>query len=154
MIDGMGVRTAKTWQKRTLAVVGLGVALWLGDNIRAWALPYVEPPVQVAEWKLAATPECGKTLPPEAKSWSGVAKARRVCRAQYTGPVPVQVLLFDMPELPGSSPFDAFQKWHPESGTFAFYKPRCFGIVESTAADDATLQRFAEALQPHSDGRH
>lgn len=142
----------KSWQKRAVAVAGLGAALWLADNFRAWALPYVQPPAQVGEWKLAAAPECGKTLPPEARSWRGIAKARRVCRAEYTGPLPVDVLIFDMPELPGSSAFDAFQKWHPEAGTFAFYKPRCFGVVESKAADDATLARFAAAFRPHGDG--
>lgn len=130
-----------TWAKRAAVLPILGTALWLADNIRAMAAPYVEPPAQVGEWRLATPPQ-------EAGSWSGIAQARRICVMRYAGPVDLRLILFDMPALPGSSPFDAYQKWHPQPGQQAFYRKRAFGVVESDGSDPAPLSRFIAAFQP------
>jgi hypothetical protein len=137
-----------TWGKRALGIVLFTAALGVGSEIRSLATPYQDPPASVPGWSLAGPAECGKATPPDARSWRGVATARRVCRAEYDGQPPMRLTLFDLPGYPvGGGAFDAWQKWPPnQPGKIGFFTGRFFGVVESPAADHATLDRFALAL--------
>jgi hypothetical protein len=60
----------------------------------------------------------------------------------------MRLTLYDMPEWPGATAFDAMQKWNRQPGKMAFYKGRFFGVVESSPeADTETLSRFIVALE-------
>ncbi len=60
----------------------------------------------------------------------------------------MRLTLVEMPEQPGASAFDAWQKWRPaQPGKLGFYKGRVFGVVESPQADRATLDRFTVAVE-------
>jgi hypothetical protein len=62
--------------------------------------------------------------------------------------------LFEMPQWPGATAFDAFQKWRPaQPGKMGFFKDRYFGVVESPQADRATLDRFTAAMEDALPGR-
>ena len=137
-----------TWGKRALGIALFTAALGVGPEIRMLATPYQDPPAGVPGWKLAAPAECGKAAPPDTQSWRGIAGARRVCRAQYTGDAEMRLTLFDMPGYPlGGGAFDAWQKWPPnQPGKIGFYTGRFFGVVESPGAGRATLDRFAVSM--------
>lgn len=137
-----------TWGKRILGIGVLGAALAVGSEVRALITPYQDPPAAMAGWRLLAAADCGKSVPPEARLWRGVAGARRVCRAEYAGSPPMRVILFDMPGYPaGPGSFDAWQKWPPnQPGKMGFFAGSFFGVVESPGADRATLDRFTVAL--------
>lgn len=137
----------RIWAKRALGVAALGTAISVGASLRNWLTPYQNPPAAIEGWKLAVPGQCGKVLPADARNWRGIAAARRVCRAQYAGTPPVRLTLFDMPDYPGASPFDAWQKWPPnQPGKIGFYAGRFFGVAESEVAGPAALDRFAVAL--------
>ena len=108
-------------------------------------MPYQDPPTAIPGWMLAGPAACGKSIPPDAHSWRGVATARRVCRAEYGGQPAMRLTLFDLPGYPaGGGAFDAWQKWPPnQPGKIGFFVGRFFGVAESPGADRATLDRFA-----------
>ena len=137
-----------TWAKRILGVSILGAAIAVGSDVWVLATPKTNPPSAVAAWKLSAPADCVNSLPAEAQSWRGTSGARRVCRAEYAGSPSIRLTLFEMPEWPGATAFDAFQKWRPaQPGKMGFYKGRYFGVAESPQADRARLDRFAVAVQ-------
>jgi hypothetical protein len=66
----------------------------------------------------------------------------------------MQLPLLEMPESPGRTAFDAWQKWRPaQSGKIAFYKGRYFGVVESPGVDWEMLDRFAVTVERSLPGR-
>lgn len=125
-----------------LAVVAVGTDLW------SLATPSVNPPSSAGEWRLSGAADCVKSMPLELQAWRGLSRARRVCRAEYTGSPAMWLTLVEMPEQPGASAFDAWQKWRPaQPGKLGFCKGRVFGVVESLQADRATLDRFTVAVE-------
>jgi hypothetical protein len=144
----------KTWGKRILGVAILLAAIAIGSELLRLAAPHAGPPPAVAGWKLAAPADCVNSVPAELRSWRGIAGARRVCRAEYAGAPNMRLTLFEMPEWPGATAFDAFQKWRPaQPGRMGFLRDRYFGVVESPQADRATLDRFTAAVQNALPGR-
>jgi hypothetical protein len=138
----------KTWGKRILGVSILGAAIAVGSDLWLLATPSVNPPSAAAAWKLSAPADCVNSVPAELQFWRGTSGARRVCRAEYAGSPAMRLTLFEMPEWPGATAFDAFQKWRPtQPGRVGFFKGRYFGVVESPLADRATLDRFAAAVE-------
>ena len=137
-----------TWVKRILgaAVLAAGIEVW--SAVKLPATPDVRPAASVAGWRLAAPAKCAKGAPPEARMSRGLSQTRRFCRAEYAGPRPVRVMIFELSAQPGGSAFDAFQKWTPaQAGKLAFYRGRFFGVVESEQADPVTLDRFTVAFE-------
>jgi hypothetical protein len=134
-----------TWAKRGIGIGIVAAALAAGSELGAWFAPRKDPPASVDAWHLASPAECGKAVPLETREWRGVAGARRVCRADYTGPAPMRVTLFDLPGYPaGPGAFDAWQKWPPnQPGKIGFWSDRYFAVAESPGADRAALDRFA-----------
>lgn len=131
------------------AVLGAGSEIWL-----LLATPTIDPPHIAGAWTLSGTSECVKYLPSEIRQWRGISGARRVCRADYAGLVPVRLTLIEMPESPGATAFDAWQKWRPaQPGKVGFYKGRFFGVAESPTADRETLNIFASEVQRWLPGR-
>jgi len=144
----------KTWRKRILGVSILGAAIAVGSDVWVLATPHINPPSAAAGWKLSAPAGCVNSIPAEAQVWRGTSGARRVCRAEYAGSPTMRLTLFEMPECPGATAFDAFQKWRPDQpGKIGFFKGRYFGVVESPQADRATLDRFAVAVQKALPGK-
>jgi hypothetical protein len=85
--------------KRLLILSILIAAFAIGSNLWQEAIPKVNPPpTTAAEWKLSAPLDCGKASKAEIQSWPETSGARRVCRAEYTGPLSVRLTLFDMSE--------------------------------------------------------
>jgi hypothetical protein len=144
----------KTWGKRILGVCIAMAAIALGSDLLRLATPSVSPPSTAAGWKLSAPAECVNSVPAELRSWRGTSGARRVCRAEYAGAPAMRLTLFEMPEWPGATAFDAFQKWRPaQPGKMGFFRDRYFGVVESPQADRPTLDRFTMAVENALPGR-
>jgi hypothetical protein len=144
----------KTWAKRILGVATLLAAIAVGSDLLRLARPHAGPPPAAGGWKLAAPAECAGSVPAELRSWRGVSGARLVCRGEYAGVPAMRLTLFEMPEWPGATAFDAFQKWRPaQPGKMGFFRDRYFGVVESPQADRATLDRFTEAVENALPGR-
>lgn len=138
----------KTWGKRILGVSILGAAIAAGSDLWRLATPGANPPSAAAGWKLSAPADCVNSVPAEPQFRRGTSGARRVCRAEYAGSPTMRLTLFEMPEWPGATAFDAFQKWRPaQPGKEGFFKGRYFGVVESQLADRATLDRFTAAVE-------
>ena len=85
--------------------------------------------------------------------WRGTAGARQVCRAAYSGPAAMKLTIYDMPEVPGATAFDAEQKFPAQPGKMGFFKGHYFGVVESQGLDRQTLERFVLALEAGIPGR-
>jgi len=138
---------------RALHIGLLTALLAAGSEIWLRATPTRDPPRAAGDWTLSGVPDCGKHLPSDRRQWRGISGARRICRARYQGPVPIQLTLVELPGTPGATAFDAWQKWPPsQPGKIGFYKGRFFGVVES-AADRETLLRFTNALEEGLPGR-
>ena len=137
-----------TWGKRILGVGVLGAAVAVGSDLWSLATPSASPPSAAAGWRLAAPADCVHSVPAELREWRGISGARRVCRAEYAGLPGMRLTLFEMPQWPGATAFDAFQKWRPsQPGKLGFFKGRYFGVVESPQADRAALDRFTVAVE-------
>jgi hypothetical protein len=65
--------------------------------------------------------------------------------AHYQGPVPISVTVLAFQSQ--ATAFEAVQKAKPEPGSITFHRGRYFFTVFSTEADNATLNRFAAALE-------
>ena len=137
----------RTWWKRLWHVVILGAAIAVSSEQRSCAAPSLALPSNAAEWNLAAPQNCVKPTPADLRIWRGTAGARRVCRAEYGNSLEMKLTIFDMPGWPGATAFDAFQKWQTQPRKMAFYKGRCFGVVESPTADRNPLDRFTIAVE-------
>jgi hypothetical protein len=134
--------------KRVLILSILIAAFAIGSNLWQEAIPKVNPPPTAAEWKLSAPLDCGRASKAEIQSWPETSGARRVCPAEYTGPLSVRLTLFDMSERPGATAFGAFQKsLFSGPGNASFLKGRYFGIVDSPQEDCAVLKRFTAAIE-------
>lgn len=144
----------KTWGKRILGIAILLAAMAAGTDLWSWMRPSAGPPAAAAGWKLSAAADCVHAVPAELRGWRGISGARRVCRAEYAGSPGMRLTLFEMPEWPGATAFDAFQKWRPaQPGRMGFFKGCYFGVVESPEADRAALERFAIAVERALPGR-
>src|SRR5271157_2505617 len=135
----------RSWWKRLVYVMVIGSAIGILSEQRSCASPALTLPATVAEWKLAPLRDCAKPVPQRLRIWNGTLGARQACRAEYAGPVAVTFTLYDMPDTPGATAFDALQKSRTEPGKMAFFKGHYFGVAESPAADMATLNRFVMA---------
>lgn len=131
--------------KRFLYVAACGALLSEISLGRACKASALAPPETAGDWRLAAPTDCRQPVPPEFQIWRGTARASRVCRASYAGPVPVTLTLYDMSGF-GASTFDAFQKFRVEPGKQAFYGGGYFGVAEAPA-DIETLHRFVVTVQ-------
>jgi hypothetical protein len=137
-----------TWAKRGLGILCLGAAIAVGSDLWSLRERPVVPPAAVSEWRLSAPADCGGSVRAETQPWRGTAGARRICRAEYSGPLPMRLTLFAMPGSPGATAFDAFQKCRPgQPGRLCFFKGNAFGVIESLQADTATLLRFSVAME-------
>jgi hypothetical protein len=135
-------------RKRILHIAILGAAIAIGMDLWSLATSAVNPPSAAGAWTLSGAADCVKSIPIELQTWRGIARARRVCRAEYAGSPTMRLTLVEMPEQPGASAFDAWQKWRPaQPGKLGFYKGRVFGVAESPLADQATLDRFTVAVE-------
>ena len=135
---------SRLW-KRLFYLAAFGALLSEISLSRSCNVSALTPPQTAGNWRVASQIDCRKPVPPEFQIWRGTARASRVCRVSYTGPVPVTVTLFEMAGL-GASTFDAFQKFRVQPGKQAFYGRGYFGVAEAPADID-TLNRFTVALQ-------
>jgi len=136
------------WLKRVSHVLLLGGALAVFSEQRSCAAPSLALPPTAAGWSMASPAHCAKPEPGELARWRGTGGARQVCSVAYTGSPGMIVAVYDMPESPGATAFDAMQKWDRQPGKMAFFKGRYFGVVESSPeADTETLSRFIIALE-------
>ena len=133
--------------KRFLYFAIAAAVIGIASEQHSCAAPNVTLPSTAAEWSLAAPQECAKHTPAGPQVWRGTSGARQVCRATYSGSPEMALTLYDMPESPGATAFDALQKWRIQPGKMAFYKGGYFGVVESAAADRDTLNRFVTAVE-------
>jgi hypothetical protein len=92
-----------------VAVLAGGIAIFAHQ--RFGAEPLLALPFTAGEWKLAAPQSCLKPVPAELLQWRGTTGARQVCRAVYDGDPSMKLTLYDMPEVPGATAFDAGQKF-------------------------------------------
>jgi hypothetical protein len=121
------------------------------DSVRPF-----NPPSSIGDWKLAAPATCKSPVPAEMLISRGTEGARSACSAEYAGSPAMKLTLFYMPnEFAGA--FDAAQKFEQRSGRMGFFKGSYFGVVESSAADHTTLERFVvgfEAVLPPGNEFH
>jgi hypothetical protein len=135
-------------KKRAWHIGILTAILAAGSEIWLLATPTVDPPRIAGSWTLSGTAQSTKDFPSEIRQWRGISGARRICRAEYAGSPPMRLTLLEMPESPGATAFDAFQKWPPgQPGKIGFFRGRFFGVVESPTADRDTLNVFTSALE-------
>jgi hypothetical protein len=134
-----------------VAVLAAGIAIFAHQ--RSCAEPLLALPSTVGEWKLIAPQSCLKPVPAELLAWRGTAGARQVCRAAYDGAPAMKLTLYDMPEVPGATAFDAEQKFPAQPGKMGFFKGHYFGVVESEGADREKLDRFVVAVEASIPGR-
>jgi hypothetical protein len=133
--------------KRIRHIAILAAILAAGSEIWLRATPTIDPPQIAGTWTLSGASDCGKHLPSEIRQWSGISGARRFCRADYVGLAPIRLTLLEMPESPGATAFDAWQRWRPaQPGKVGFYKGRFFGVAESPTADLETLNLFTSEV--------
>ena len=133
------------WRKRIGHVFVLAMLLGIGSRLHSCATPLQALPSGAGEWSMRGTVHCAAPVAADLV-WRGTAGARRVCRATYTGPAEMALTVYDMPDLPGATPFDALQKWQSQPGRMAFFQGRYFGVAESPGADMQTLSRFLTAF--------
>jgi hypothetical protein len=135
----------------------VGTVIGIAGEQRSCAVSAVTPPPKAASWSLAAPLDCERPVPARFQIWQGTANAWRVCRAVYDGPRTVTLTLYEMPERPGATAFDTWQKSRIEPGKLAFHKGRYFGVAQAPAADAAVLDGFVVAVEatlpPGSEGR-
>ena len=135
-------------KKRAWHIIILAAVLAGGSEIWLLATPTLDPPHFAGSWTLSGTAACVKSLPSEIRQWRGISGARRICRGEYSGSPPMRLTLLEMPESPGATAFDAFQKWPPaHPGKIGFFQGRFFGVVESPTADRGTLNVFTSAVE-------
>jgi hypothetical protein len=65
--------------------------------------------------------------------------------ARYQGQPDITLDLSEMSST--TAAFSAVQNWRPEPGKLAFYKGRFFGMAQSPAADQRTLNAFVTAFE-------
>ena len=128
-----------------VAILAVGIALLAHQ--RSCAEPLLALPSTAGEWKLTAPENCVKPVPAELLAWRGTAGARKVCRAGYSGSAAMKLTLYDMPEVPGATAFDAEQKFPTQPGKMGFFKGHYFGVVESEGARREDLDRFVVAVE-------
>ena len=135
-------------RKRAWHIALLTVLLAIGSELWLRATPPQDPPRAAGNWTLSGPPDCGKRRTPDIRQWRGISGARRICRAQYQGPTPMELTLVEMPGTPGATAFDAWQKWPPDQlGKLGFYKGRFFGVAESAASDREALILFTSGIE-------
>jgi hypothetical protein len=136
------------WWKRVSHVLLLGAAFAVFSEQRSCATPSLALPPTAARWNMASPAHCAKPDRGDFGRWRGTVGARQVCRVDYAGSPGMTLTLYDMPEWPGATAFDAMQRWDRQPGKMAFYKGRYFGVVESSPeADTETVSRFIIALE-------
>jgi hypothetical protein len=136
----------RMWKRCVYGLV-FASAIGVAAEQRSCAPSTLTPPETAAEWKLASAMDCEKPVPPRFQIWDGTRRAWRVCRTSYNGPALVTLTLYEMPESPGATAFDAWQRALLEPGRMSFYKGGYFGVAQAPGADRSTLDRFVVAIE-------
>ena len=123
--------------------LGVAASIWLlgcsgGERAGSSDLP---PDLNGGYRKVSSQPLPSGNVPELIRSM-GLRAART---AQYEGPERFQVTVFEMNS--GSSAFELAQKWKSEPGRIHFHKGSSFLLLESSGADNATLNRLAALVE-------
>jgi hypothetical protein len=129
-----------------VAILSAALAIFANQRFCGEESALALPPA-LAGWKLRVAESCVKPVPVELLVLRGTAGARQLCRAEYDGEPAMKLTLYDMPDLPGATAFDAEQKFPAQPGKMGFFKGHYFGVVESPGADREALNRFVLAVE-------
>jgi hypothetical protein len=146
----------RMWNRGVYPLV-IGSVIGAAADQRSCLASALTPPATAAEWKLSSPMVCEKPVPATFQIWDGKRGAWRVCRASYNGPGPIPLTLYEMPESPGATSFDAWRRARIEPGKMSFYKGGYFGVAQAPGADKSTLDYFVVAIEaalpPSGEGR-
>jgi len=87
----------------------------------------------------------GPVLPAAVEGGWTLASPSDAGRAVYQGPMEITVVI--QTTSGQATAFEMVQKHQPQPGSLVFHHDRYFVTVSAPGADNATLNRFAEALE-------